>query len=53
MAPTLRRLLVADAVLEMPPSHRKLGRVLMDWILTGEVADDGRVRRIHQLARSA
>jgi len=33
--------------------HRKLGRVLMDWILMGEVADDGRVQRIHQLARSA
>jgi hypothetical protein len=33
--------------------HRKLGHVRMDWILTGEVADDGRVRRIHQLARPA
>ncbi|MFI1097970.1 hypothetical protein [Streptomyces sp. NPDC020917] len=33
--------------------HRTLGAVRMDWILMGEVADDGRVRRIHQLARSA
>lgn len=33
--------------------HRKLGSVRMDWILMGEVSDDGRVRRIHQLARPA
>ncbi|WP_176735480.1 nuclear transport factor 2 family protein [Actinacidiphila rubida] len=33
--------------------HRNLGSVRMDWILMGEVADDGRVRRIHQLARPA
>ncbi|MBP2707806.1 hypothetical protein JOL79_28900 [Microbispora sp. RL4-1S] len=32
--------------------HRKLGRVSMDWIVMGEVADDGRVRRVHQLAHS-
>lgn len=32
--------------------HRRLGRVLMDWILMGEVADDGRMRRIYQLVRS-
>lgn len=31
--------------------HRKLGHVVMEWILIGEVADDGRVRRIHQLGR--
>ncbi|WP_406277044.1 hypothetical protein OH799_07380 [Nocardia sp. NBC_00881] len=33
--------------------HRKLGQVAMDWILVGEVADAGRVRHIHQLARSS
>jgi hypothetical protein len=32
--------------------HRRLGSVRMDWIVMGEVADDGRVRRIHQLGRS-
>ncbi|MFG1810353.1 nuclear transport factor 2 family protein [Streptomyces sp. NPDC049040] len=37
----------------MAVEHRKLGRVSMDWILMGEVADDGRVRRVHQLARTA
>jgi hypothetical protein len=33
--------------------HRTLGEVRMDWLLIGEVAADGRVRRIHQLARAA
>ncbi|MEW9533114.1 hypothetical protein [Microbispora sp. NPDC049125] len=33
--------------------HRKRGRVVIDWILIGDVADDGRVRRIHQLGRTA
>jgi hypothetical protein len=32
--------------------HRKLGHVVSDWLLMGEVADDGRVRRIHQLGRT-
>ncbi|WP_328459704.1 nuclear transport factor 2 family protein [Streptomyces sp. NBC_00448] len=31
--------------------HRKLGTVVMEWMLIGEVADDGRVRRIRQLGR--
>ncbi|MFJ8827616.1 nuclear transport factor 2 family protein [Streptomyces sp. NPDC102467] len=29
--------------------HRKLGHVVSEWLLIGEVAEDGRVRRIHQL----
>lgn len=33
--------------------HRKLGHVVIEWILIGEVADDGRVRHIHQLGRTA
>ncbi|WP_249645646.1 hypothetical protein [Nocardia sputi] len=33
--------------------HRKLGQVAMEWVLVGEVADDGRVRHIHQLARNS
>ncbi|GGO18862.1 nuclear transport factor 2 family protein [Microbispora bryophytorum] len=33
--------------------HRKRGHVVIDWILIGDVADDGRVRRIHQLGRTA
>ncbi|MGW5863805.1 nuclear transport factor 2 family protein [Streptomyces sp. NPDC055239] len=32
--------------------HRKLGHVVSEWLLIGEVADDGRVRRIHQLGRT-
>ncbi len=32
--------------------HRKLGPVAIEWIMIGSVADDGRVRRIHQLART-
>lgn len=36
---------------QLSAEHRKLGHVVMDWILIGEVADDGRVRRIHQLGR--
>jgi hypothetical protein len=32
--------------------HRKRGHVVIDWILIGEVADDGRVRRIDQLGRT-
>ena len=32
--------------------HRKLGHVVIEWLLIGEVADDGRVRRIHQLGRT-
>ncbi|WP_327393123.1 nuclear transport factor 2 family protein [Streptomyces sp. NBC_01186] len=32
--------------------HRKLGRVASEWLLIGEVAEDGRVRRIHQLGRT-
>ncbi|MEV1173513.1 hypothetical protein [Nonomuraea sp. NPDC049784] len=32
--------------------HRKLGHTVIEWILVGEVADDGRVRRIHQLGRT-
>ncbi|MEV5743804.1 hypothetical protein AB0L30_27430 [Microbispora rosea] len=33
--------------------HRKRGHVVIDWILIGDVADDGRVRHIHQLGRTA
>ncbi|WP_055586822.1 hypothetical protein [Peterkaempfera griseoplana] len=33
--------------------HRKLGHVVIDWIVMGEVADDGRVRRIYQLGHTA
>ncbi|WP_331767141.1 hypothetical protein [Embleya sp. NBC_00896] len=33
--------------------HRKLGHMVMEWILIGEVADDGRVRRIRQLGRTS
>ncbi|MCF6467927.1 hypothetical protein FAF44_05850 [Nonomuraea sp. MG754425] len=33
--------------------HRKLGHLVIEWIMIGEVADDGRVRRIHQLGRTA
>ncbi|WP_377273532.1 hypothetical protein [Peterkaempfera sp. SMS 1(5)a] len=33
--------------------HRKLGHVVIDWLLMGEVADDGRVRRIYQFGRTA
>ncbi|MEU8890635.1 hypothetical protein [Streptomyces sp. NPDC048442] len=32
--------------------HRKLGPLVSEWLLIGEVADDGRVRRIHQLGRT-
>ncbi|MFD4462579.1 hypothetical protein [Nocardia sp. NPDC058480] len=32
--------------------HRKLGQVAIEWIMIGSVAADGRVRRIHQLART-
>ncbi|NBE56044.1 nuclear transport factor 2 family protein [Streptomyces boluensis] len=32
--------------------HRKLGHFVSEWLLIGEVADDGRVRRIHQLGRT-
>jgi hypothetical protein len=32
--------------------HRKLGHVVIEWILIGEVAEDGRVRRIDQLGRT-
>lgn len=32
--------------------HRKLGRVVSEWLVIGEVADDGRVRRVHQLGRT-
>ncbi|MFG2593890.1 nuclear transport factor 2 family protein [Streptomyces sp. NPDC048438] len=32
--------------------HRKLGHVVIDWLLIGEVAEDGRVRRIHQLGHT-
>ncbi|PUB24995.1 hypothetical protein C8K30_108252 [Promicromonospora sp. AC04] len=33
--------------------HRKLGHTAIEWILVGEVADDGRVRRIHQFGRTS
>ncbi|GLY74949.1 hypothetical protein [Actinoallomurus iriomotensis] len=33
--------------------HRKLGHLVIEWILIGEVAEDGRVRRIDQLGRTA
>jgi hypothetical protein len=32
--------------------HRKLGRLEIEWVLVGEIADDGRVRRVHQLGRT-
>jgi hypothetical protein len=32
--------------------HRKRGHVVIEWILIGEVAEDGRVRRIDQLGRT-
>ncbi|MWA09958.1 nuclear transport factor 2 family protein [Streptomyces sp. BA2] len=32
--------------------HRKLGHVVTELLLIGEVAVDGRVRRIHQLGRT-
>jgi hypothetical protein len=32
--------------------HRKLGHVVIEWILIGEVTEDGRVRRIDQLGRT-
>ncbi|MET7358406.1 nuclear transport factor 2 family protein [Streptomyces sp. NPDC005562] len=32
--------------------HRKLGHVVSEWLLIGEVAHDGRVRHIHQLGRT-
>lgn len=32
--------------------HRKLGRTIIEWILIGEVAEDGRVRHLHQLGRT-
>lgn len=32
--------------------HRKLGHTVIEWILVGEIADDGRVQRIHQLGRT-
>jgi hypothetical protein len=32
--------------------HRKLGHVVSEWLLIAEVADDGRVRHIHQLGRT-
>jgi hypothetical protein len=32
--------------------HRKLRHVVIEWILIGEVAEDGRVRRIDQLGRT-
>lgn len=32
--------------------HRKLGHMEIEWILIGEVAEDGRVRRVDQLGRT-
>ncbi|MGW7080819.1 nuclear transport factor 2 family protein [Streptomyces sp. NPDC054871] len=32
--------------------HRKLGHVVSELLLIGDVADDGRVRRVHQLGRT-
>lgn len=32
--------------------HRKLGHMVIEWILVGEIAEDGRVQRIHQLGRA-
>ncbi|MEU9059417.1 nuclear transport factor 2 family protein [Streptomyces sp. NPDC048430] len=32
--------------------HRKLGHVVSEWLLIGEVAQDGRVRSIHQFGRT-
>ncbi|MER7727801.1 nuclear transport factor 2 family protein [Streptomyces sp. NPDC096323] len=32
--------------------HRKLGHLEIEWVLIGEVAEDGRVRRIDQLGRT-
>ncbi|MGN9846102.1 hypothetical protein ACTMTI_49105 [Nonomuraea sp. H19] len=32
--------------------HRKLGHVVIEWILIGEVTEDGRVRHIDQLGRT-
>jgi hypothetical protein len=32
--------------------HRRLGHVVIEWILIGEVAEDGRVRRVDQLGRT-
>ncbi|MFD3510170.1 nuclear transport factor 2 family protein [Nocardia sp. NPDC058666] len=33
----------------MEAEHRKLGHMVIEWIMLGTVAADGRVRRIHQL----
>ncbi|MEV0774736.1 nuclear transport factor 2 family protein [Streptomyces sp. NPDC050428] len=32
--------------------HRKLGHMVIEWILVGEIAEDGRVQHIHQLGRT-
>ncbi|MCZ4101101.1 nuclear transport factor 2 family protein [Streptomyces sp. H39-C1] len=32
--------------------HRKLGHAVIEWLLIGEVAEDGRIRRIHQLGHT-
>ncbi|WP_327358337.1 nuclear transport factor 2 family protein [Streptomyces sp. NBC_01304] len=37
---------------QLSADHRKLGRVVMELILIGEVAADGRVRRVNQLGRN-